>query len=188
VDNQGGTSDLEKRGPQIELSPAEINIVESAMQEDLPRLLKKASHFIGRLEKTGRFDELTEKMASQEGWDGKGYGGNSLLINKGFSGEESVSLLPFAGGFEESVLPNLLYSLGLSYSKDRGGRGETPDTARMLSCFLLKRAMEQNPKLKQFVTAVVSATKKVADAGFKKRHPEYEGSLDGEIMEKLLLE
>lgn len=142
-------------------------LAEKYIQTHLKTVNEKFEEFIKKIEEKGQFDEVMSRVAKQENWDGESYGGD-------------MSDLRFAGGFSEHVLSNIIYELGLSkLDKD----------ARII---ILKKAVEENPKIKLFVDSVIAATK-VVDSKKKEnlkdiaeRHGREIYDTQGEDIEKII--
>ena len=137
----------ERKEGKIELTPKEIEIIGPPLQEMIENVKETISRRLGELEEEGKkegigFERVLEGIASQEGWDGRSYGG------------VHPSSLHLPGGFSESALSNLVYDLGAEFS------GRIPGS-KAFAIVALRRVVQQDNKLRSLIGAVVTATKKV---------------------------
>ena len=138
---------------------AQLQVVNTAFEE-----------IVKEIETKGQFEEVMQRVAAQEKWDGQSYGGE-------------MDDICFAGGFSEDVFGNILYKLGFGYGTK---------VSKELQIATLQRAVQENPKIKLYVDSIISAVKivnKKTYENLKGKPTVAKGELRndaGEIMEEII--
>lgn len=115
-------------------------------EKDIQRVMEVVENIFSTLEKISvdPIKRLAE-VSSQEKWDKKSYGGDSLR-------DLYYSL---AGGLEESVFSNMFYHFGLYCDHTTSGY--------VIPCIIVAKAMARDEKVALYVNAILSGSKKVND-------------------------
>ena len=119
------------------LSKTEAETIETGIEILVEKALMLWDQLAGRM----NLEKAICDIGTQADWDGRSYGGNS---------GRDAGVQMFAGGIQESVLKNLLYTLSL----DTGGMRHSSGLLT-IAAVALKRAMTLDNSLREFVEAVL---------------------------------
>lgn len=129
------------------LSNQEIDALEIFLSKYVEKSMNSFKfHILDKIENSGQiFEDTMEAIATQKNWNRKNIY------------EEDTQGIGFAGGFSSHVFSNLCFFLGLEDLKH--SRFDRKNL--LLKVIIIKKLIDNNPQIKLFVEAVISATKVV---------------------------